>query len=81
MTKEDAKRRVYKPLAGDIIIFARNGASHTGIVKSTTNSQYGYVVHTIEGNTTSSKCNNTDCVAEQAYSINDVTIDGYGQVK
>lgn len=71
------KETGYIPSAGDVIIFARNGRSHTGFVKTTGYSSIWKtnMVYTIEGNT------DTNNVAERAYSINDATIDGYGIVK
>jgi len=67
------KETKYTPKPGDVVIFARNGRSHTGIVESTSySSQKGLSIHTIEGNTS------TYDVARRVYSINDATIDGYG---
>lgn len=71
--KYKTKETGYTPKPGDVVIFARSGRSHTGIVESTSYSaQKGLSLHTIEGNTS------TNDVARRVYSINDATIDGYG---
>ncbi len=64
------KESGYRPGIGDIVIFARNGRSHTGIIEKSDNSK----IYTIEGNTS------TDNVARRSYSIKDATIDGYGTI-
>lgn len=70
------KESGYSPAPGDIVIFARAGRSHTGIVEKyiagTKNSPA--LITTIEGNTS------TQNVARRSYSINDATIDGYGTI-
>lgn len=70
--KYKTKESKYTPKAGDVVIFARNNRSHTGIVEYVSNSNKGIIVNTIEGNTS------TNDVARRSYSINDPTIDGYG---
>ena len=69
------KESGYVPAPGDVIIFARAGVSHTGIVENTTPASKSspVVVNTIEGNTANQ-------VARRSYSINDAKIDGYGTI-
>ncbi len=57
----------YIPVAGDIIIFKSDGASHVGIVVTCD----GKTVYTIEGNT-------SNMVARRSYDLNDSKITGYG---
>ncbi|MGD9886943.1 MAG: CHAP domain-containing protein [Bacilli bacterium] len=57
----------YQPKKGDIIFFLSNGASHTGIVTRSDDSN----VYTIEGNT-------ADRVAQRSYPLQYRTITGYG---
>lgn len=70
------KESGYIPAVGDIVLFTRNGRSHTGIVErydvASKNSPGG--LYTIEGNTS------TQDVARRTYSINDLTIDGYSNI-
>lgn len=70
------KESGYIPAVGDIVLFTRNGRSHTGIVERyevpSKNSPGG--LYTIEGNTS------TQDVARRSYNINDATIDGYSNI-
>lgn len=69
------KESGYMPGPGDIIVFARQGRSHTGIVERVdTASKSTPIIHTIEGNTS------TQDVARRTYLANDGTIDGYGVI-
>ncbi len=69
------KESRYVPGPGDVVIFARAGASHTGIVEKTTPASKSSpaTIHTIEGNAGNQ-------VARRSYSINDARIDGYGTI-
>lgn len=69
------KETGYIPNPGNVVIFARNGRSHTGIVEKVVKTGYGPIIYTIEGNTS------THDVARRQYSIYDSTIDGYGTIQ
>lgn len=61
------KKGNYKPKPGDIMIQKANGASHTGIVISSTSTTFT----TIEGNTSNK-------VGQRTYSLNDSKLSGFG---
>jgi len=70
------KESKYIPGPGDVVIFSRQGRSHTGIVvrvdqPANKNEKW---IYTIEGNT------DTNDVARRSYPISDGTIDGYGTI-
>lgn len=70
------KESGYIPAIGDVVLFTRNGRSHTGIVERydvpSKSSPGG--LYTIEGNSS------TNDVAKRTYDINDSTIDGYSNI-
>jgi hypothetical protein len=69
------KESGYIPGVGDIVIFARQNRSHTGIVERVdTATKSTPIIFTIEGNTS------TNDVARRSYLANDGTIDGYGTI-
>ena len=66
----------YTPAQGDIVIFARAGRSHTGIIERVdrpANKNENWI-YTIEGNT------DTNNVARRSYPMSDASIDGYGVI-
>ena len=70
------KESLYVPAPGDVVIFSRQGRSHTGIVSrvdqpANKNEKW---IYTIEGNS------KYDDVRNAAYPISDGTIDGYGTI-
>lgn len=70
------KESGYTPGQGDIVIFSREGRSHTGIIERVdkpANKSENWI-YTIEGNT------NTNNVARRSYPMNEKTIDGYGTI-
>jgi hypothetical protein len=70
------KESFYVPSPGDVVIFARQGRSHTGIVvrvEQPANKNEKWI-YTIEGNT------DTNDVGRRAYPMSDGTIDGYGTI-
>jgi len=70
------KESLYIPAPGDVVIFARQGRSHTGIVvrvEQPANKNEKWI-YTIEGNT------DTNDVGRRAYPMSDGTIDGYGTI-
>jgi hypothetical protein len=71
-----AKETGYIPAPGDVVIFARNGRSHTGIVYAASKpaNKNEVWIDTVEGNTASNN------VGKRSYPISDPTIDGYGVI-
>ncbi|MEI6481534.1 MAG: CHAP domain-containing protein [Candidatus Saccharibacteria bacterium] len=70
------KESGYLPAPGDIVIFARQGRSHTGIIERAERpaSKNENWIYTIEGNTS------TQNVDRRSYPLSDATIDGYGTI-